>query len=118
MLFSVSGVYIGGGLATLLTKREPLVSWHVTLAVTSNGEWVISASSWGTLRVWSLKTKKKLFTLTGHTEQVRTIAIIPDSPWLISGSSDNTLKVWNLKTKRELFTLKGHSSTVNAVAAD
>ncbi len=89
---------------------------HVTVAVTPNGKQVISGSFWGTIRVWDIETRKKLFSLTGHTNSVNTVAITPDSKRMISGSSDTSLKVWNLKTKRELFKLEGHEDSINAVA--
>ncbi|URD53703.1 WD40 repeat domain-containing protein [Chroococcidiopsis sp. CCNUC1] len=88
----------------------------VTLAITPDGEKVISGSRGGNIRVWALKSRNILFTLTGHRDSVNTIVVIPYSPWIISGSSDNTLKLWNLTNRKELFTLRGHMDSVNAVA--
>ncbi|KOP25883.1 hypothetical protein AMR41_13365, partial [Hapalosiphon sp. MRB220] len=105
-------------------------SWVKAVAVTPNGQKVISASRDHTLKVWNLDTGKKgffnfiknlinrrqLFTLNGHSSWVNAVAVTPNEQQVISASSDNTLKVWNLDTGEEQFTLNGHSNSVSAVA--
>nr|MDZ8101219.1 WD40 repeat domain-containing protein [Nostoc sp. DedSLP01] len=103
----------GGRLLRTLTGHSDSVN---AVAVTPNGQQVISASSDNTLKVWNLATGEELFTLTGHSDWVKGIAITPNGQQVISASDDHTLKVWNLATGEELFTLKGHSYSVNAVA--
>jgi WD40 repeat protein len=90
--------------------------YRTTIAVTPDGEQVISGSSLGTVKVWDLKSRKEQFILIGHTDSVNAIAATPNGKRLISGSSDTTIKVWNLKTGKEILTLNGHSAPVNTVA--
>jgi WD40 repeat protein len=86
------------------------------VAVTPNGQKVISAADDNTLKVWDLATGEELLTLKGHSSSVNAVAVTPNGQKVISACDDNTLKVWDLATGEELLTLKGHSSSVNAVA--
>ncbi|MFN6541016.1 MAG: hypothetical protein RM021_032375 [Nostoc sp. EkiNYC01] len=103
----------GGRLLRTLTGHTDLVK---AVAVTPNGQQVISASDDKTLKVWNLATGESLFTLKGHSYWVNAVAVTPNGQQVISASRDNTLKVWNLATGESLFTLTGHSDWVNAVA--
>ncbi|PTL76439.1 TIR domain-containing protein [Vitiosangium sp. GDMCC 1.1324] len=89
-------------------------------AVTPDGRLVVSASLDKTLKVWEVKTGRKLATLVGHGESVNGCAVTPDGRRVVSASDDKTLKVWRVETGRELATLEGHGDSVNgcAVTAD
>ncbi|MEH2408894.1 WD40 repeat domain-containing protein [Nostoc sp.] len=64
-------------------------------------------SSDKTIKVWSLETKNKIFTLTGHNDDVNDVVVTADDKQLISVSSDNTLKVWNFATGELIATFTG-----------
>ncbi|MFN6437814.1 MAG: WD40 repeat domain-containing protein [Nostoc sp. DedSLP01] len=105
----------------LITGRQLLILYGHTesvnaVAVTPNGQQVISASSDKTLKVWNLADGKELLTLYGHAKSVNAVAVISNGQQVISASSDKTLKVWNLADGKELLTLYGHTESVNAVA--
>ncbi len=59
---------------------------------------------------------KELSTLSGHSDQVRSVAFSPDGKTLASGSDDKTVKLWNVADGKELRSLSGHSSIVTSVA--
>ncbi|MBD2168091.1 PQQ-binding-like beta-propeller repeat protein [Calothrix membranacea FACHB-236] len=103
----------GGRLIRTLTGHSSFVN---AIALTPDGQRVISGSSDNSLKVWNLQTGEELFTLKGHRKPISAIAVTPNGKQVISASRDNTLKVWNLETGNELFTLSGHSSLVNAIA--
>ncbi|MBD2207657.1 hypothetical protein H6G15_34920, partial [Calothrix sp. FACHB-168] len=103
----------GGRLIRTLSGHSDSVR---AIAVTADGQRVISGSSDNTLKIWNLQTGAKLFTLKGHSSSVNAIAVTADGQRVISASDDKTLKVWNLQTGAELFTLKGHSNWVRAIA--
>ncbi|WP_300420534.1 hypothetical protein [Nostoc sp. S13] len=103
----------GGRLLRTLNGHSDSVN---AVAVTPNGQQVISASFDNTLKVWNLATGEEQFTLNGHSNSVNAVAVTPNGQQVISASFDNTLKVWNLATGEEQFTLNGHSNSVNAVA--
>jgi WD40 repeat protein len=88
--------------------------WAV--AITPNGQQVVSASGDNTLKVWDLHSGAEQLILTGHSSSVQAVAITPDGQQVVSASDDNTLKVWDLHSGAERLTLTGHSSLVRAVA--
>jgi len=55
-------------------------------------------------------------TLTGHTDDVRSLAIIPSNENIVSGSGDKTIKVWNSTTFQLIANLKGHNGGVECLA--
>ncbi|HLO83992.1 MAG TPA: hypothetical protein VK203_03110, partial [Nostocaceae cyanobacterium] len=72
--------------------------WVRAVAITPDGQSVISGSDDMTIKVWDLKSGSEKFTLTGHSSYVNAVAITPDGQSVISGSDDMTIKVWDLKS--------------------
>ncbi|HCU05653.1 MAG TPA: hypothetical protein DIC51_05120 [Coxiellaceae bacterium] len=69
----------------------------------------------GLIRILDPHKKTCLFTLSGHSNAVRSFAIFPDDR-LVSGSLDQSIKVWDICTRRCLSTLIGHSNPIYALA--
>lgn len=65
-----------------------------------------------TVKVWSLQTRKCLFTLSGHLDYVRTVFFHNDLPWIISSSDDQTIRIWNWQNRQEIACLTGHNHYV------
>lgn len=65
-----------------------------------------------TVKVWSLQTRKCLFTLSGHLDYVRTVFFHTDLPWIISASDDQTIRIWNWQNRQEIACLTGHNHYV------
>jgi len=77
-------------LLTLTGHAEAV--WSV--AISPDGQTLVSGSSDKTIKVWDLSTGKLVRTLTGHTGIVWSVAISPDGQTLVSGSLDKTIKMW------------------------
>jgi len=110
-----------GGASERKAGRMPMVlKDHIFLvycvAITPDGQIVVSGSFDKTLRIWDLKTGRCQATLEGHTSYVFGVAITPDGKTVVSGSDDKTLKVWDLETNRCRATLEGHRGCVHCVA--
>ncbi|WP_414565270.1 MULTISPECIES: WD40 repeat domain-containing protein [unclassified Anabaena] len=88
--------------------------WSV--ALTANGQTLVSASADKTIKVWNVNPGKIISTLEGHTDTVREIAISSDGQTLVSGSGDKTIKVWNLQTFEIIRTITPNGGPVWSVA--
>jgi WD40 repeat protein len=78
-----------------------------SVALSSDGQLLISGSRDRTIKVWNWETKREVFTLIGHQDAVTSIATMGNI--LISVSDDNTLKVWDLSRREEIATWSGES---------
>ncbi|KAJ3136158.1 hypothetical protein HK100_002033 [Physocladia obscura] len=86
------------------------------VAVSTDGQFVVSGSWDKTVKIWDVHTGAVQKTLLGHSDEVYAIAISADSQFIASGSSDRTVKLWDVQTGAVQKTLKGHSKAVRAVA--
>jgi hypothetical protein len=72
------------------------ISWVDAVAVTPDGQHIISGSVDLLVKVWSVASKSLLSTCAGHTHPVRAVAAMPDGQRILSGSDDTTVRVWLL----------------------
>lgn len=83
-------------------------------AIAISDEFVVSASSDKTLRVWNWKTGQLLSILTGHTDSINDVAINGDIA--ISASLDKTLRIWHWKTGKLLRTIDEFKYNISQIA--
>ena len=74
-----------------LTGHTAVVS---SVAISADGQTLVSGSFDKTIKVWNLSTGQEVRTLTGHIAYVYSVAISADGQTLASGSDDKTIKVW------------------------
>lgn len=89
-----------------------------SVAISPDGETLISGCADKTIKLWHLKTGKLLRTFTDNLGQVSSVAVSPDGNFLAVGSDEHpksNIKVWHLKTGKLLHTLSGHQKPVNSV---
>lgn len=77
---------------------------------------LVSGEKDETIKIWSLQTKKLIYTLTGHSKAVNSVAIHPNGKLIASASDDKTVKLWSLKSGKQVRTLRGHTDNVIAVS--
>jgi len=87
------------------------------IALSPDGQTLVSAS-FGTIRIWNLRTGGVMRTLNSvHSKKsVNTVAVSPDSSILASGGDDNNVIIWDLKTGGRIRTIPAHTAAVNAIA--
>lgn len=86
------------------------------VALSRNGEWLATASTDKTIKVWNLQSGKQLYILQGHNKEVWALASSPEGNKLASGGGDNTIKLWDLESGTLLNTLESHEGRVLAIA--
>lgn len=87
-----------------------------SLAVTADGNKILSTSNDGTLKEWNLELGRLEKTgFTGHSGWLNFVAVTPDGSRAITAGFDGTLKIWDLKTGR-WNTINSHSDKVFEVA--
>uniref|UniRef100_A0A8D0EVM4 Small ribosomal subunit protein RACK1 n=1 Tax=Strix occidentalis caurina TaxID=311401 RepID=A0A8D0EVM4_STROC len=65
------------------------------VVISSDGQFALSGSWDGTLRLWDLTTGTTTRRFVGHTKDVLSVAFSSDNRQIVSGSRDKTIKLWN-----------------------
>ncbi|WP_071782556.1 WD40 repeat domain-containing protein [Planktothrix agardhii] len=67
-----------------------------SVAISPDGQTLVSGSKHGEIKIWELSTGRELRTLTGHSDSVYSVAISPDGQTLVS-CDDGTIKIWRVE---------------------
>ena len=100
-------------LTNTLTGHSSVV-WFV--AISPDGQTLVSSSADRTIKLWNLPTGELRTTLSGHSNQVLSVALTPDGQTLASSSWDRTIKLWNLPTGELRRTLSSRSNEAWSIA--
>lgn len=88
-------------------------SWVDAVAISKDGQILVSGSYDNTIKLWDLPTGKSVYTLVGHSSSVHSVAISADKKTVVSGSDDGTMRVWNAATGELIRTVKDSASQRN-----
>ncbi|KOR27296.1 hypothetical protein TI05_19345, partial [Achromatium sp. WMS3] len=73
-----------------------------SVAFSPDGKFVISGNGDATIKLWDVKTGKKLRTFIGHSDPVISTVLSSDGNFILS--ANNSIKLWEVATGRELRT--------------
>ena len=86
------------------------------VAVSQNGNKIVSGSRDRTINIWDASRGELLKTLKGHIDTITSVAISQNGNKIVSGSRDRTINIWDASRGELLKTLKGHIDTITSVA--
>lgn len=115
-----------GQSALLRVIQNPQVKTHlyghtnavISVAISSDGKRLASASYDKTVRMWDVEKQAPLGEpMLGHTSFVRSVAFSPDGKHLASASYDKAVRLWDVETQAPVGKpLLGHISFVLDIA--
>merc|ERR1712182_123122 len=89
------------------------------VVISSDGQFALSGSWDGTLRLWDLNTGLTTRRFVGHEKDVLSVAFSADNRQIVSGSRDKTIKLWNTLGECKYIIVsegEGHSEWVSCVS--
>jgi WD40 repeat protein len=74
-----------------------------SLAISSGGSFIATASLDGTVRLWDTKTHKQIGQSLEHDVGLHSVAISPNEELVVSGDNDGIVWLWSIKNIREQY---------------
>ncbi|KAH9260043.1 hypothetical protein BASA81_001815 [Batrachochytrium salamandrivorans] len=86
------------------------------VVLSQDGQFCLSGSWDGTLRLWDIKTGVTERRFVGHSKEVLSVAFSVDNRQIVSGSRDKTIKLWNTIGDCKFTVVeRGHTEWVSCV---
>ena len=86
------------------------------LAFSTDGKTLATSGVDNLVKLWDVKSRKKLRTLIGHTEWVTALSFSIDDDTVASGDIYGNIKLWDASAGSERVSFNGHRSNVSVLA--
>ncbi|MEH2422150.1 MAG: caspase family protein [Nostoc sp.] len=100
----------------VLTPFRGHQGWVWSVAISSDGQTIVSGGGDGTVRLWNFQGQPLAEPFRGHQREVYSVAISPDGQTIISGGEDGTVRLWNFQGQPLAEPFRGHQREVYSVA--
>lgn len=88
-----------------------------SLAITPDGQRIVSGGQDTTIRIWDFATGRELYKFVGHDGPVYRLVVMPDGKRLVSiADKDLAVKVWDLEKFELISSLAPNSAHVTALS--
>jgi WD40 repeat protein/serine/threonine protein kinase len=87
--------------------------WVIAVALTSDGQRMVSSSGDGTVRVWDIASWETLFALPNHGGPVWTVVLTPDEHTIITGDINGVVRLWDYETQALLSEFQAHNTYIS-----
>lgn len=87
-----------------------------SLAISRNGNYMLSGSNDKTARIWDLRTGKQVRILPVDCWKVTVVAFSDDSKYAITGCNDGSVKIWETESGKLISSIDGKGSIVRGLA--
>ena len=77
------------------------------IAVSPNGEYLVSVSAYGTVSVWNIETGELILGPLEHSREMTSVSFSPDGFHFASSATDGTVRIWNLDGESITCSCKG-----------
>lgn len=104
---SIGNQFASAGADNRVRLWDTLSGWNLftwggltdrtTVAISSDGNYLATGSSDGTVRLLDLPTRTERTIMSGHTGAVRAVAFSPDGRFVASASADRSVRLWDVR---------------------
>ena len=84
--------------------------WTVNFGM--DGQQIVAPAGSSIAKVWDVRARREIWTLSGHSDFVTSAVFSPDSKRIVTSSMDYTAKIWDATDRTLLFTLNGHEGPI------
>lgn len=85
------------------------------VVISKDGQFALSGSWDGSLRLWDLNYATTTRTFVGHEKDVTTVAFSPSNRQIVSGSRDRSIRLWNTLGECKYVRHEAHSDWVSCL---
>ncbi len=86
-----------------------------SIAFSSDGKYLVSGSSDGTVRIWDPASGQLLHTMEASEKEILSVCFSADGKYVASGGTDNLVKIWNVQSGNKVYEFADYKTPINAV---